>query len=81
MSSSCRRKLFGLFAEPGRAEVDPVPGLREHDPPGRPRPEHVIEAVRWLQEGLSIPDVYLRALLDLIEAEYIRRTRAGRRVA
>jgi hypothetical protein len=46
-----------------------------------PRPELVLEAVKWLQEGLTIPDFYFRAILDLVEQENVRRARARRRSA
>lgn len=54
---------------------------RHHSPESRPKPEHVIEAVRHLLEGLPVPDRYIVALIDLIEGEYVRRIRTRRRVA
>ena len=44
-----------------------------------PKPEHIIEAVHHLLEGLPVPDRYLVALIDLIESEYVRRSRERRR--
>jgi hypothetical protein len=46
---------------------------------GKPRPEHIVQAVHHLLEGLPVPDRYLAALVDLIEAEYVRRRRERRR--
>lgn len=46
-----------------------------------PRPEHLVEAVRCLLEGLPVGDRYLVALRELIERESSRRRRTPRRVA
>lgn len=40
-----------------------------------PKAEHIIEAVRWLLEGLPVPDKYLDAIASLIE----RARQRGRR--
>jgi hypothetical protein len=64
-----RRQLLVQAAE-SRPDSKPTPAA--------PKPEHIIEAVRWLLEGLPVGDRYLVALIDLVEGEFARRARESR---
>lgn len=50
----------------------------QQNPNTPPRLEDLYQAVLTLAERLPCPDRYIVALLDMIEAEYVRRARSRR---